>query len=154
MSDGILYGGPLNYPPDSIGVTGMFTVLDGQAELFSVGRGQFTPQNMRFDQALECYPMLLLPGGQPGFPVETNNAARRTVIGMDVDGNVIILVINSGEFTLYELARWLPQTDLNLDMALNLDGGRSTGISVNLGPEQRTINSAVELPIVLEVGPR
>ncbi|NDJ54431.1 MAG: phosphodiester glycosidase family protein [Chloroflexi bacterium] len=40
------------------------------------------------------------------------------------------------------------------DVALNLDGGRSTGIAVNLPGEQRNIPSVVPVPIVLGIYPR
>jgi hypothetical protein len=69
---------------------------------------------------------------------------------MDDQQRVIIIVSDLSTFTLHELSGWLAESDLNLDTALNLDGGRSTGIAVGL-PGGRTIPAYVSLPIVLGI---
>src|SRR5207248_503969 len=92
IMDGKLYGFPLNYGDKTIGVAGLFTILDKQIAMYALGRSSYTPRGMRFDQAIESYPMLLLPGRQPTYPKETSEKARRTVIGIDNEGRVIILV--------------------------------------------------------------
>lgn len=153
VSDGLLYGGPLSaaYGPESIGVIGMFTLLDGVPELFTAGRSDYSPRDMRFDQALECYPILLLPGQQPAYLEDSGNRARRTVIGIDEEGYIVVMVIEQPIFSLYELAHWLPGSGLALDSALNLDGGRSSGMLVSLPAESIGIPAYVPLPIVVAV---
>jgi uncharacterized protein YigE (DUF2233 family) len=153
VMDGVMYGFPLNYGERSIGVAGLFTVLDGEVEMYAIGRSDYSPRGMRFDQAIESYPVLLLPGRQPTYPEETNEEARRTLIGIDDQKRVIILVSNV-QFTLHEIADWLAESDLNLDTALNLDGGRSTGISVNTPGHSLTIPAYVPLPIMIAVYPK
>ncbi len=154
ISDGSLYGVPLDYGDDSIGVSGLFTVRGHNPQIFTLGRGDFNPQGMRFDQAVESYPVLLLPGGQPTFPEETGKQARRTVIAIDEDGYVIVMVSDVALFSLYSLSEWLPHSGLRLDTALNLDGGRSTGLVVNFPEESVVIPDYVPLPIVVAVYPR
>lgn len=155
IEDGILYGFALDYGERSAGVPGMFTVLDdGLVNLYSVGRNQYRPRDLDIWQAIESYPMLVLPGGQPQFRTETYKYARRTAIGIDNEGDVIIMVVDQPVFTLYTFGRWLAASDLNLDMALNLDGGRSSGISVVTGPESITIPSFVDVVSVLSVSSR
>ena len=149
--NGELFGGPLDYGSDSIGVAGLFAVVDHAPEIYALGRESYSPRGMRFDQAIECYPLLLLPGGQPAFPVETGYIARRTVIGIDEAGFVIILVSDVDLFSLNRLANWLSNSGLRLDTALNLDGGRSTGLGVNIPGHSRLIDSYVPVPIVLAV---
>ena len=151
VTDGVLYGAPLDYGDDSIGVPGLFAVTGDIAEIYALGHESYTPRGMRFDQALESYPILLLPGGQPTFGVDTGFVARRTVIGIDEDRNVLILVSSVNLFTLNSLAEWLPHSGLQLDMALNLDGGRSTGLAANVAGNALLIESYVPLPIVLAV---
>ncbi len=153
--DGQLYGSPLDYGYDSIGMPGVFTVLDDVPEIYALGRmaSSYSPQGFRFDQAMECYPMLLLPGSQPAYPTETGKTARRTVIAIDNDGNVVVLLIDSPIFTLHQLSEWLAKSGLNLDIALNLDGGRSSGLSISLGEEERRFSSVVPLPIALGIYP-
>lgn len=152
IEDGILYGFALDYGDRSVGVPGMFTVLDdGIVNLYSMGRDQYRPRDLDIWQAIESYPMLVLPGGQPQFRQETNKFARRTAIGIDREGDVIIIVVDQPVFTLYAFSRWLAASDLELDMALNLDGGRSSGISAVTGTESVTIPSYVEVVSVLAV---
>ncbi|MEJ2149216.1 MAG: phosphodiester glycosidase family protein [Chloroflexota bacterium] len=155
--DGELFGIPLYptlYGDDSIGIPGIFTVIDGAVELYALGRSTYNPRGLRFDQAVESYPMLLLPGRQPAYPEDTGRAARRTVIALDEQGNVIVLLIDWSYFTLYGLSRWLAASDLSLYTAMNLDGGRSSGLGVNMPGEQIVIPAYVPLPIVIAVYPR
>jgi uncharacterized protein YigE (DUF2233 family) len=153
VSEGVMYGFPLNYGEGTIGVAGLFTVLDGDVEMYSIGRSSYSPRGMRFDEAIESYPILLLPGRQPTYPRETGENARRTVIGLDDQQRVIILICDLPIFSLHELSGWLAQSDLNFDTALNLDGGRSTGIAVALPGSGRLIPSYVPVPIALAIYP-
>ena len=52
------------------------------------------------------------------------------MIGQDKAGRILFIVTPEGYFTLHQLSLYLTQSDLNLDVALNLDGGGSTGILV------------------------
>lgn len=153
VMDGTMYGFPLNYGEGTIGVAGLFTVLDGEVALYSIGRSSYSPRGMRFDEAVESYPLLLLPGRQPTYPTETGERARRTVIGLDDHGRVMVLVSDLPIFSLHELSGWLAQSDLNIDSALNLDGGRSTGIAVSLPGGSTLIPSYVPVPIVIGIYP-
>jgi uncharacterized protein YigE (DUF2233 family) len=152
VTDGRLIGSPLSYE-EKIGVPGVFAVLDDTAAIYALGRSSYTPRGMRFDQALESYPVLLLPGRQPAYPEETGLRARRTVIGLDEQGYVIVVLIDEPLFSLHELAQWLAVSNLNLDTALNLDGGRSSGLMVAL-PPVRLFEAYVLLPIVLTIDSR
>jgi uncharacterized protein YigE (DUF2233 family) len=151
ISDGVLYGFPLNYGDRTIGVAGFFGVLDGLPELYTLGRSSYAPRGMRFDEGVESYPILLLPGGQPTYPTETGEIARRTVIGLDAEGHIILFVSDLPIFTLHELSQWLAESDLRLDSALNLDGGRSSGMGVWLPQQQTIIPAFVPLPIVIGI---
>ncbi len=149
--DGRMFGVPLDYGNDSIGVPGLFASTGDVAEIYALGRESYNPRGMRFDQAIECYPLLLLPGGQPTFPIDTGKLARRTVIGIDEDGQVVILVSNIDVFSLYNLSEWLSNSGLRMDSALNLDGGRSTGLGVRIPGHEELVQSYVPLPVVLAV---
>ena len=78
--------------------------------------------------ALQSFPLLVKPGGVPGFPEEDNLTSRRTVIAQDRQGRILFLVAPLGYFTLYQLSQWLVASDLEVEIALNLDGGTSTGL--------------------------
>ncbi len=154
--DGELYGGPLSrvYGPDSVSIPGMFTVIDGEVGIYATGRADHVRRDLAFDQVVETYPLLLLPGGQPNFAEETESRARRTVIGIDEEGYVIVMLIPHDGFSLHELANWLAVSPLRLDTALNLDGGRSSGLIVVQEGFRWAFDSAVDVPVVIAVTPR
>jgi len=104
--------------------------------------------------ALQSFPILVQPGGEPGFPAERENhaSARRTVIAQDRAGRILFIVAPEGYFTLHQLSVYLTESDLNLDIAVNLDGGGSTGILVE-NPRE-IIPSKVLLPFVILVHAR
>jgi uncharacterized protein YigE (DUF2233 family) len=97
--------------------------------------------------ALQSFPLLVKPGGLPGFPEEDNLTSRRTVIAQDRQGRILFLVAPLGHFSLYRLSQWLVDSDLELDIALNLDGGTST--SLLLADPPLHIASFDLLPVVI-----
>jgi len=101
--------------------------------------------------ALQSFPILVRPGGELGFGPERENyaSARRTVIGQDQAGRILFIVAPEGYFTLHQLSVYLTGSDLNLDIAVNLDGGGSTGILV--ANPREVIPSKVLLPFVILV---
>jgi hypothetical protein len=104
--------------------------------------------------ALQSFPVLVQPGGQLGFGAERENhvQARRTVIGQDRDGRILFIVTPQGYFTLHQLSVYLTGSDLNLDIAVNLDGGGSTGILV--ANPREIISPTRPLPFVILVHAR
>lgn len=101
--------------------------------------------------ALQSFPILVRPGGELGFPAQREDyaSARRTVIGQDQAGRILFIVAPEGYFTLHQLSAWLTESDLNLEIAVNLDGGGSTGILV--ANPREIIPSNVLLPFVILV---
>jgi exopolysaccharide biosynthesis protein len=101
--------------------------------------------------ALQSFPMLVKPGGKLGFGAEREDhaSARRTVIAQDRDGRMLFIVAPKGYFTLHHLSAYLTESDLNLDVAINLDGGGSTGLLV--AEPQEIVPAKVLLPFVILV---
>lgn len=143
---------------DKISVGGIFAVEDGGVSILTLGRRAEPPGTYNFDYATQSYPMLLMSGAVPGFNRETGQAAQRTVVAMDEQGGVIFIVIRTGVFTLYGLSRALAELndtyDLGMTVALNLDGGKSSGMEVWAGPEHTHWEAATALPIVIAVYPK
>ena len=121
ISEGQSYGSSYE------GFGGMFTV-DGAGPDIRWLQDQPYNDDEILVAALQSFPMLVLPGGQLPPENDSHDVARRTVIGRDQDGRLITMVSGLGRFSLAELARYLVSSDLNLDRALNLDGGASTGM--------------------------
>jgi exopolysaccharide biosynthesis protein len=127
---------------------GMLAISEGGAELRWLAEEPYRPDEHLL-AALQSFPVLVKPGGQLGFPeeYEDNVQARRTVIGQDWEGRILFIVAPRGTFTLHQLSVYLTSSDLSLDVAINLDGGPSTGILV--AHPQEVVASQTSLPFVI-----
>ena len=132
------------------GFGGMLVIDQARAELRWLVEKPYN-SNEPLQAALQSFPILVKPGGRLGFPAARENhaSARRTVIGQDRDGRILLIVAPEGYFTLHQLSVYLTESDLNLDIAINLDGGGSTGILV-ANPHE-LIPAKVLLPFVILV---
>jgi len=103
-------------------------------------------------EAVMSFPVLVKPGGVLGFMPgdDEGDAARRTVVAQDMAGRVLLIVAPRGHLSLHELARALVESDLALDVALNLDGGSSTGVWM-AGETAGMTDSLVPVPSVIGV---
>lgn len=135
------------------GFGGMLAINEYRAELRWLVESPYNPFEP-LQAALQSFPMLVKPGGQLGFGPEREDQARarRTVIAQDQDGRILFIVAPQGYFTLHQLSVYLTESDLDLDIAVNLDGGGSTGILV--ANPREIIPSKVLLPFVILVYPR
>ena len=113
------------------GFGGMLAINESRAELRWLAQKPYNSFEPLL-AALQSFPILVQPGGELGFGAERENnvSARRTVIGQDKEGRILFIVAPQGYFTLHQLSVYLTGSDLNLDIAVNLDGGGSTGILV------------------------
>ena len=144
----ILHGEPSGRSFDGFG--GMLAIDEDRAELrWLLEKPYISGEPLQ--AALQSFPMLVKPGGELGFGAERENhaRARRTVIAQDKDGRILFIVAPQGYFTLHQLSVYLTESDLNLDIAVNLDGGGSTGILV--ANPREIIPSKVLLPFVILV---
>jgi uncharacterized protein YigE (DUF2233 family) len=105
-------------------------------------------------QAVQSFPILVKPGGEIGFPPDGDEGdrSRRTVVAQDRAGRIILLASPKYRFSLHEMAVWLAESDLDPDIALNLDGGTSTGLWMN--ERESNIDSLVPVPAVIIVEPK
>jgi uncharacterized protein YigE (DUF2233 family) len=101
-------------------------------------------------EAVQSFPVLVKPGGVMGFPAEGDDGrrSRRTVVGQDMEGRLLLLIAPRGYLSLHQLSSWLAESDLNLDTALNLDGGTSSGFWMRSGPQ---VDSMIPVPAVIAV---
>ena len=130
------------------GVGGMGVINETGVALRSLA-GQPYDGGETIAAALQSFPLLVKPGGEPGFPEEDFRTSRRTVIAQDNQGRVLFLVAPQGTLTLYQLSQWLVNSDLDLHIALNLDGGASTGLLLADPPLH--VTSFDLLPVVITV---
>jgi uncharacterized protein YigE (DUF2233 family) len=136
------------------GFGGMFGVdAGGIVSLLALSRYEYQGSE-GFIQGLQSFPMLVYPGGEPTQPEDNGSRARRSAIAMDTNGRVLLIAVPFSAFTLTEFGLWLSQSDLEIDRALNLDGGASTGLFVSAGELNEQIDAFEPLPLVLWAEPR
>jgi hypothetical protein len=146
--DGLAIGNGKTSGHSFDGFGGMLAIGQSRAELRWLVQKPYSSDE-QLQAALQSFPILVQPGGKLGFPAERENhvSARRTVLAQDKDGRILFIVAPEGYFTLHQLSVYLTGSDLNLDIAVNLDGGGSTGILVADPPEM--ISPKTLLPFVL-----
>jgi len=98
-------------------------------------------------QGLMSFPLLLDSRGRIRVK-KTDLAAQRSVICTDRRGNILLCHTAGDYFTLYELARFLKTTPLEIDVALNLDGGSKAQLAI------KTPDFTFVAPSLLEQGAR
>lgn len=132
---------------------GMLAVTATGPELRWLAQQPYDPAEP-LSAALQSFPILVKPGGDLGFPAENedNKRARRTVIGRDRNGKILLLVTAKNHFTLHQLSSYLTTSDLDVDIAINLDGGKSSGML--LARPAEGIPSFGPLPVVITVHQR
>jgi hypothetical protein len=129
---------------------GMFAVdSQGSISLRSLADQPYDPAEPLVE-ALQGWPMLVKPGGDTYSGTDAD-VARRSVVALDRSGHVLLLACSTSSFTLRALAEWLAASDLEIEAALNLDGGSSTGLYLS---GQAQIDPFVRLPLVLLAEPR
>jgi uncharacterized protein YigE (DUF2233 family) len=106
---------------------GMFAVTEAGPELRWLRQRPYDPAEPLL-AAVQSFPLLVRPGGVMGFPEEDGRPSRRTVVAQDRQGRILFLIAPWGSFTLHQLSLFLVNSDLDLEIALNLDGGSSSGL--------------------------
>ena len=132
---------------------GMLAISEDGPELRWLAQQPYDPSETLL-AALQSFPILVKPGGQLGFPAENedNLSARRTAIAQDQEGRMLFMVAPQGNLTLHQLSAYLVASDLGLDIAINLDGGPSSGIL--LADPAEKIPAISPLPVVITVHSR
>jgi hypothetical protein len=135
------------------GFGGMLAITDARAELRWLVQKPYDAYES-LHAALQAFPILVEPGGRLGFGSdrENNVSARRTAIAQDRDGRILFILAPHKYFTLHQLSVFLTESDFNLDIAVNLDGGGSTGML--LANPREVIPSDRAIPFVILVYPR
>ncbi len=133
------------------GFGGMLAVAGrGSVSLRSLYEQPYDPNNEQLTQATQSSPMLVLNGKATQFNANPASS-RRSVIAIDKQSRLLLIVSSGEAFSLGELEDLLAGSDLSIDRALNLDGGASTGLYVNSAGQHVAIDSIARLPLVIIV---
>jgi uncharacterized protein YigE (DUF2233 family) len=143
ISDGSSYG--TSYP-DFGGL--LAADVQGNVILRSLSQQPYDPTTEQLQQATESNPMLVVDGKRTQFAANASGS-RRTVVALDTSGRLLFIVSPAVAFTLDELADVVSSSDLHLQVALNLDGGTSTGMYIKTANRDVKVESVSKLPIVI-----
>lgn len=104
--------------------------------------------------SVESYPFLIRQDGFPTRGLNGRQRAERLVVGIDGAGYVLFVLFPRNTISLRELASYLRSSDLNLHVALNLDGGSSAGMLVRAGGTVWGSDSGRDVPGVFVILPK
>lgn len=143
VADGVSHGQPW------LTRGGTFLLREGRPVLQANPERPWRAGGLR--QAVQGFPMLVLDG-QPAYG-RSGAPARRSVVALDRSGRVLLLATSLLGPSLAGMAGWLASSDLEIDSALNLDGGGSTMFYVD-ADEPLRLPSLDAVPALLAVWPR
>lgn len=143
VSNGEMYGQSFE------GFGGMFEVTPERVRVRSLVSEPY--QGEPLVQAVQAFPVLIETGGllarrDEGF----SQRARRTWIGQD-DAGRIVIGLSLVPLSFSDLQYWLLESDLNIDTAFALDGGRSSGMVINVPGHEEFYPAFDRLPSVIAV---
>src|SRR5205823_14341702 len=129
------------------GFGGMLSVnAHGSISLRSLRQQPYDPNSEHLEQATQSSPVLMSGGKRTQFSADASQT-RRSIVAMDKQGRLLFIVSPNQIFSLDEFADQLISSDLSIEVALNLDGGSSTGLYVNGGSSHVAIDSLAKLPL-------
>ena len=108
---------------------GTFLVRSGEPEIITF-HSQLRLNIQGIEQAVQGFPLLVEKGERAYFAAGKGERTRRTILGIDKRGHVLIMVAPFLGLSLADLSAYLAETDLEIDAAFNLDGGGSTMIAL------------------------
>jgi uncharacterized protein YigE (DUF2233 family) len=114
---------------------GVFYVENGKPHIKRAG--QFLALKPQADFAIQSGPRLIIKGR---IPTLKPGKDERTALGITQSGELIILVTENAALTTTELAKVMLEEPISAVDAINLDGGSSTQIYVNLPKLQLDIH--------------
>lgn len=131
------------------GFGGMLVVSDSGVEIWPLAKRPYQP-DAAIQYGLQSFPMLV-QAGEAVFTREDDQRARRTAVAVDRNGRLLFIVAEQATFTLATFSHFLADSSLELETALNLDGGTSTGLLLTSPPIQIPAYSL--LPTVITASP-
>lgn len=151
---GLIIAGDVRTGVNYEGFGGMLAIAGDSVKVRSNVSEPYRPDEA-FDYAVQNFPMLVLPGGKANLEIDDNERlAPRSVVAQDRSGRLVFLVSPLLLFTLTDLGYWLASSDLDIDVALNLDGGTSSGLLLRDGNQTLGTDSWVNVPSVIVVDNR
>jgi hypothetical protein len=142
MVDGAAHG-----PREYRSTHGAFISAPDRTEIRDLAHGDWRTALRGSHTAMVSFPLLIAPDGTSRAPTGTAWLANRTFLGEDRAGRIVIGTTQGAFFPLDRLADFLKRSPLDLELALNLDGGPVACQGVALGSFRRSVYGRWELQI-------
>ncbi len=97
------------------------------------------------DNYMVSYPLLVNKKGEVPKTSKDHWLANRTFIALTKDDHILMGVTKYAFFSLVGLGNYLTNSELNIKIALNLDGGPVSGMAIEVGSYRKTIYGLWEL---------
>ncbi len=136
------------------GFGGLFAVRAGPPATLSLQWLKEQPfvADRKITQAVESFPMLVRKGKVVDGINDDGRRNRRSFVALDRSGRLLLGVSRYASLTLTDLAAVLAgQPALDIDAALNLDGGASSGLGIRAPGDALAIDSFEAVPAVITV---
>ncbi len=104
---------------------GSFILQAGEARVVA-NRGQPLSRDSGIEQLAQGFPLLVAAGRAAYSDTSRSQRTRRTIIAQDRNGRILLLVAPLLGLSLADLSAYLASSDLEIETAVNLDGGGST----------------------------
>lgn len=127
--------------------SGAFTSSENQMKLVG-SEASIQPINDPNTDLVQSFP-LLITNGINLITEDTEKIARRTILAENSNNELLIIIVDQTPVSLYQIARILESSDLDIQIALNLDGGPSTGIVLETQGFSESILPLTPLPQVI-----
>ena len=121
VSDGVAHGRAYTQRGGSF-------IVAGDRVSVRANRSQPHAPGETAQQAIQGIPLLMAHGAAT-YHEPSQHRSRRSVIAQDRDGAILLIAAPYFGWTLRDLSAFLAASDLNIETALNLDGGGSTMFS-------------------------
>jgi len=137
--------GTNQYSPD---LSGILLIEEGKADLIDSLEATSTVLTPT-TSILQSFPVLIHKGGKPGITENSDKIARRTVLAKNLQDEFLVIIVDQTPVSLFDLMQGLQNSDLSIDLALNLDGGPSTGLIAQIADHSKSIIPLTPLPQVV-----
>lgn len=133
--------------------SGVFIIQDGIPNLIDTAVDDI-PLINDSTSLVQSFPLIIRSGGTDGIAEDSQKIARRTILAKNKSGEFLVIIVDQTPLSLYEMMKVLQKSELDIDLALNLDGGPSTGIIASIGDFNESIIPLSLLPQVITFSER
>lgn len=130
--------------------SGLLLIENGLPSIIDTSSADF-PAISDTTSVLQSFPLLIKSGGKPGIEEDSNKLARRTVVAQSSDNTFYLIIVDQTPLSLFVMMELLLDSDLNLDVALNLDGGQSSALMTTTEDFNETLLPLTVLPQIISI---